>query len=63
MAVSPELIEKLRCPVCRTKVNLTADGKGLKCSDCKRVYPIRRDIPVMIADEASFDREDEVQVS
>ncbi len=29
--------------------------QGLKCSTCRRVYPIRDDIPVMLVDEARVD--------
>src|SRR5438128_6571800 len=32
---------------CRAKVELKPDGSGLKCVECKRVYPIRDDIPVI----------------
>ncbi len=57
MAVSKELLEILVCPVCRTSVRLTPDGKGLKCPTCRRVYPIRDDIPVMLPDEARVESE------
>jgi uncharacterized protein len=54
MAINPELLEILRCPKCKSKVELTPDGNGLKCidPDCALVYPIRDDIPVMLVDEA-----------
>ncbi len=54
MALSPELLEILRCPKCKSEVELKADGKGLKCvnPECSLVYPIRDDIPVMLIDEA-----------
>ncbi|MGH9796298.1 MAG: Trm112 family protein, partial [Candidatus Acidiferrales bacterium] len=32
-----------------------ADQQGLKCSTCRRVYPIRDDIPVMLVDEARIE--------
>lgn len=57
MAVSKELLEILVCPECRTPVKLTPDGKGLKCATCRRVYPIRDDIPVMLIDEAKIEAE------
>jgi uncharacterized protein YbaR (Trm112 family) len=34
---------------------LVHDGAGLKCETCKRVYPIKDDIPVMLLDEASVE--------
>ena len=55
MAVSQELLDILACPVCIKSVHLTADGKGLKCEQCKRVYPIKDDIPVMLIDEATIE--------
>ena len=52
MPVSERLLEILACPVCKVKVELKPDGTGLKCTQCKRVYPIHDDIPVMLIDEA-----------
>jgi LSD1 subclass zinc finger protein len=57
MALSKELLEILVCPLCKTPVSLTPDNKGLKCSSCHRVYPIRDDIPVMLVDEARIESE------
>jgi uncharacterized protein YbaR (Trm112 family) len=36
-------------------VLLTADGQGLRCETCGRVYPIRDGFPVMLPEEASMD--------
>lgn len=57
MAVSKELLDILVCPQCKTPVRITADEKGLKCTTCHRVYPIRDDIPVMLLDEARVESE------
>jgi len=57
MAVSKQLMDILVCPLCKTPVKLTSDQHGLKCSTCRRVYPIRDDIPVMLADEAHVEQE------
>ena len=57
MAVSKELLDILVCPLCKTPVQLTPDSTGLKCSTCRRVYPIRDDIPVMLPDEARIEAE------
>jgi uncharacterized protein len=54
MAVSQELLDILVCPLDKTPVKLTSDQKGLMCSTCRRVYPIREDIPVMLPDEAKI---------
>ena len=54
MAISPDLLEILRCPKCKSEVELTADGSGLHCqnAECDLVYPIKDEIPVMLIDEA-----------
>ncbi len=57
MAIDPQLLEILACPLCKTDVKLTEDLKGLKCVKCHRVYPIREDIPVMLIDEATIEPE------
>jgi len=57
MAVSEQLLEILVCPSCHAKVELKSDGGGLKCVECKRVYPIRDDIPVMLIAEAKIEDE------
>jgi uncharacterized protein YbaR (Trm112 family) len=58
MALSPELLEILRCPKCKSKVELKPDKSALKCTDpaCALVYPIRDDIPVMLIDEATVEK-------
>jgi uncharacterized protein YbaR (Trm112 family) len=58
MSVSPDLLEILWCPACKSKVELKPDGVGLKCVSCRRVYPIRDEIPVMLVDEAVIEEED-----
>jgi len=52
MAISKDLLEILVCPLCKATVELNQNESGLKCVQCKRVYPIRDDIPVMLIDEA-----------
>ncbi len=55
MALSKELLEILVCPLCKADLELKPDQSGLKCTQCKRVYPIRDDIPVMLIDEAKIE--------
>jgi len=57
MAIPQELLNILVCPVCKTPVTLTPDNSGLQCQTCRRVYPIRDEIPVMMVDEASIAKE------
>ena len=55
MPISKDLLEILVCPLCKAAVELKPDQSGLKCVQCKRVYPIRDDIPVMLIDEAKIE--------
>jgi uncharacterized protein YbaR (Trm112 family) len=55
MAISQDLLEILVCPVCKAEVVLKSDGSGLKCVECKRVYPVRDDIPIMLVDQATVE--------
>jgi uncharacterized protein YbaR (Trm112 family) len=57
MAISEQLLEILVCPADHAKLELKRDGSGLKCLQCRRVYPIRDDIPVMLIDEAAVEDE------
>ena len=57
MPISDDLLEILACPACKASVELQVDGSGLKCVQCRRVYPIRDDIPVMLVDEATIENE------
>jgi uncharacterized protein len=54
MAIPQDLLDILVCPLCKTPVKLLPDGSGLKCQTCRRVYPIRDDIPVMLPEEAKI---------
>lgn len=55
MALSRDLLDILVCPLCKAGLQLKPDESGLKCTQCKRVYPIRDDIPVMIVEEARIE--------
>ena len=58
MALDPQLLEILACPMCKTEVRLTPDGKGLVCGSCRRRYPVVDDIPIMLVEEATTEGED-----
>lgn len=57
MTLSQALLEILACPECKTPVKLTPNQQGLKCATCRRVYPVRDGIPVMLIDEAHIEAE------
>jgi LSD1 subclass zinc finger protein len=52
--VSPDLLEILVCPVCRKPLALRGE-ESLKCNECKRVYPIRNGIPILLEHEATIE--------
>jgi uncharacterized protein YbaR (Trm112 family) len=54
MPIPKELLDILVCPLCKTPVKPTPDDSALTCSTCRRVYPVRDEIPVMLIDEATI---------
>jgi len=50
--ISKELLDILVCPACKTKLELVKEV-WLVCQnqECRRKYPIRNDIPVMLIEE------------
>ena len=57
MEIPKYVLDILVCPVCKTRVELLSDGSGLKCATCRRVYPVRDEIPVMLPEEAKIEQE------
>ena len=54
------LLDILVCPVCKATLDYRKIEAELVCKPCKLAYPIRDDIPVMLADEARQLQEGEV---
>ncbi|RJR26117.1 MAG: Trm112 family protein [Desulfobacteraceae bacterium] len=52
MALSKELLDILACPKCKGDISLNGKEENLVCYNCKLVYEIREDIPIMLIDEA-----------
>ena len=52
MAISQELLEILACPKCKGNIHLNDTQDGLICDQCKLLYEIKDDIPIMLIDEA-----------
>ena len=57
MAISKELLDILVCPEDKAPLKMKNDQSGLKCEKCRRVYPIKDDIPVMLIEEATIEPE------
>ena len=52
MALNPELLDLLACPVCRGELEPVDNESGLECSACGLVFPVRDNIPIMLQEEA-----------
>jgi len=52
MSLNKQLLEILACPQCHGKVRLDENLGGLICDQCKLLYEIKNDIPIMLVEEA-----------
>ena len=52
MSLAPQLRDLLVCPLCKGKVEIREDDQEIWCRADGLAFPIRDDIPVMLADEA-----------
>lgn len=53
MTVSKELIDILICPNCHGAIEYDEGAAKIRCTgECRYVYPVRDDIPIMLIDEA-----------
>lgn len=52
--IPQDLLDILVCPACKKPLELrTQDGgESLKCGACRRAYPVRDNIPILLVDEA-----------
>jgi uncharacterized protein YbaR (Trm112 family) len=50
--IDPKLLEILACPACKGGLIYDRKDQKLLCEKCRLKYPIRDDIPVMLADQA-----------
>ena len=48
--LNKELLSILACPICKKPIREQADE--LVCDSCRKAYPIKDGIPVMLIDEA-----------
>jgi uncharacterized protein len=53
MSLSPDLLEILVCPKCKGPLeHRTATPEALACHNCRLIYAVEDDIPIMLIDEA-----------
>ena len=50
--IKKELLDILACPKCKQGVKLNEQEDGLICENCRLLYEIRDDIPIMLVEEA-----------
>ena len=48
--IDKELLKILACPACKSSVELK--GNKICCAGCKRKYPVKDGIPVMLVEES-----------
>jgi uncharacterized protein YbaR (Trm112 family) len=53
--IPQDLLDILVCPVCKKPLVLQENGESLRCGACRRTYPIRDGIPILLVDEAVTD--------
>jgi LSD1 subclass zinc finger protein len=53
--LSQEQLQMLICPACRQVLEYRPNPESLKCPRCRRVYPVKDDIPIMLVDEAKIE--------
>jgi len=51
--IPQDLLDILVCPACKKPLALANNGESLKCGECRRVFPIRDDIPILLLDQAT----------
>jgi uncharacterized protein YbaR (Trm112 family) len=52
MAFDIKLMEILACPVCKGKLDYKKEQQELVCNFDRLAYPINKDIPVLLENEA-----------
>jgi uncharacterized protein YbaR (Trm112 family) len=52
MSIDKALLDILACPQCKREIHLSETGEGIICDQCRLLYPISDDIPVMLIEEA-----------
>ncbi len=53
--IAKDLLEILVCPACKQSLDYRENPESLKCKQCRRVYLVKDDIPIMLVDEATIE--------
>ncbi len=50
--IDTKLLDILACPACKGDVEYDTKNEKLICVECRRKYPVRDGIPIMLVDES-----------
>jgi len=53
--VAKDLLEMLVCPACKQALEYRQSPESLRCQQCRRVFAVKDDIPIMLVDEATIE--------
>jgi len=53
--LSPELLAIIVCPACRSRLDYSDERQTLTCTACRRIYPIKDGIPILLVEEAKIE--------
>jgi uncharacterized protein len=53
--IAKDLLEILVCPACKHPLEYRQSPESLKCTQCRRVYAVKDDIPIMLIDQATIE--------
>lgn len=55
LMIAQDLLKILVCPACKQSLEYREKPESLKCPQCRRVYAVKDDIPIMLLDEATLE--------
>lgn len=53
MPLDPRLLSLIVCPACRADLRELPEDRGLECTGCGRIYPVRDGIPILLVEESA----------
>ena len=53
--IAQELLEILVCPACKQALEYRQTPESLRCVQCRLVYAVKDDIPIMLIDQATIE--------
>ena len=53
--IAKDLLEMLVCPACKQALDYREKPESLKCRQCRRVFAVKDDLPIMLIDEAKVE--------